>query len=93
MTNVYDGQAWAVALLFFGGILNMVFAFSIFFIKELQVHPFKIFMYTAMFESILMFELSAYVNICSLNTPQIFAYTVFFDSSCDKRLDSLHIIS
>ena len=37
---------------YIGSIMNMIFFLSIFYNKELQVHPFKIFMYISAFEGI-----------------------------------------
>ena len=79
-------------MILFSSFVNMIFFFLMWRIKELQVHPMILFMLVTGCDSIELYIYSTGEDICTLGLQKIFAWTVFFDGSCESELQSLNIL-
>lgn len=92
LSIAFDGEAWFSVLLYTSGLISGLFFIVTWQNKELQSHPMKIFMHLALAESIIPM-CSALVNqICQLNLDNLFAQTVFFQTSTESLLKAVIIL-
>ena len=78
MTPDFNDQSWYMLMGFLSGLINVAFYLIIRQIKELQVHPMKLFMYIAAAEGAHQLNFSFTALMCPLYQPELLAYTVFF---------------
>ena len=92
MLTVYDGDWWRYVVGYLGATLNLIFAIAIYYNKELQVHPYKLYMWISLFEA---FTSLIYVNsfiMCEAKMPEIFAWTVFYTNDIYEIYHCLWIL-
>ena len=92
LTTKFDGELWFFILGCVGSILNVGFALSIYFIKELHVHPFNLYMYLALFEALFMTIYNNSFIICDMKGPDILAYSIFGSDDCENKLRALNLM-
>jgi len=65
-----------------GSFTSAIFFFVMWWIKELQVHPMRLFMYMMAIDSVLLFQFVVSLCTCRFKLHDMFATTVFFDTGC-----------
>ena len=70
----------------------MLFFFFVFYTKELHVHPMKIIMYIAFFESIYLFLGVEQFYICDFGIHKLFAWTYFYSNEPYYVMKSIYIL-
>ena len=63
-----------------------------FYIKELQVHPMKLFMWMSALDGLILLQYSMSFYICPLELQKLLSWTLFFDDSCESELRALNIL-
>ena len=75
----YQDDLWFNALTMASGLCCFFFFLLIYNMKELQVHPMKLVMYTSLTEGILLTTRNNNFFICTVQSYKLFAWTVFFN--------------
>ena len=74
-------------------IINAVFFFITWMIKELQVHPMRLFAYILAFDTSALLTVYMMLNVCKFKLAKIFAATVLYDTSCATENYALHYLA
>ena len=75
-------QLWRIFVLF-GGMINALFFFVIWRIKELHVHPMPLFVGILAMDSTFLTAQYFSWNMCNFGLHKIFAFTVFYSTECE----------
>ena len=92
MTTHFDDSRAFQTLALMSALFNAFFFFLMMWVKELQAHPMKLFMYLIASESILLFIYVFSLNTCSFDLYKLFAWTVLYGNDCATYLRSLEIL-
>ena len=80
------------AVLLIGAVINAIFFFLILTIEELRAHPMRIFLAILACDTSALFTIYMSLSTCKFQLHTLFAATVYFDTSCEKSLDSLMLL-
>jgi len=90
LTTLLDNSQIWIFVVYGGAVINAIFFFLMWRIKELQVHPMKLFMYIMAADSLVLSQYSMSLNVCKLRLHTLYAATVFFDTSCESKLRAIN---
>ena len=80
-TNEFDNDFWFQSLGLVSVLINVFFFVAIWRIKELQVHPLKIFMWITACDATILFMSPSSVNVCRTEQYKLLSWTLFFSDS------------
>ena len=69
--------------------INTIFFFIMWQIKELQVHPMKLFMLITACDATVLYTYSMSRKTCKLDFQKLLMWTTHFDNSCDSEENAL----
>ena len=78
LSNAYTTDAWFQILMLISGFSSIFFFLIVWFTKELQVHPMRIFMLMSFADGICFFAIAASYKICEYRLNELLALTLFF---------------
>ena len=93
LTTAYSDEVWYEWLGIVGSVTSLLFFLIIWLMKELQVHPMRLFMYQSAVDSMIAFLHSTSLRQCELRLPDLLSYTLFFNYDWHHRFDSLNLLT
>ena len=82
LTDAFDSNVYFNVVAIAGSIFNAVFTLFIWQMKEIDVHPMRVLISIAGFESLFQYILYMQRYICTFKLNDLFAYTTLFDGGC-----------
>lgn len=80
-----DDNVYFLSITFVAMLVNFGFFCLLYFIKELQAHPMQLFMFIAASDQIVIQQYLGSLFTCDLRLHELFAATVYFDTSCENK--------
>ena len=93
LTTHFDDSVLFNSLALASSLINALFLLLMWQIKELHVHPMKLFMGVTACDAIMLHQYSVSVRVCQLDLQQLLAYTLFFSDDCASQLRAVQIIT
>ena len=91
-TLQYNTDAWFLILQYMGGLASFAFFLVVWNTPELQVHPMKLLMYTALFEGISQIALAMQFYVCEFDLHKLFARVFFLQNDIYWEAHSAYIL-
>ena len=73
-------------------ISSFIFFLLIWLIRDLQVHPMRLFMYQSAFETLQAFMFVTSFRICKFKLPELLSSTLFFSSEWHYKFRALNLL-
>ena len=73
-------------------MVSFIFFLLIWQVKDLQVHPMRLFMYQAATESLVAFVYVTSFKMCHFKLPELLSYTLFFSNEWRYRFGALNLL-
>ena len=92
MTNKFDNNEVFQTVVMLSVCINTIFFFIMWQIKELQVHPMKLFMLITACDATVLYIYSMSRRTCNLDFQKLLMWTTHFDNSCASEESALNAL-
>lgn len=89
LTNKYDEDAFFIWLVIFSCLINTIFFFLMWRIKELQQHPMQLFMLITGCDASVLYIFPVSTKMCEFGLHKLFMWTTEFVDTCESERNSL----
>ena len=92
LTDKYEENGIYQAVVMTSCGINTIFFFLMWRIKELQMHPMKLFMLITGSDAFVLYNYNMSKMTCKFNLQRLFMWTTQFEDSCESELRSLQLL-